>query len=315
MSQIKSRYKKISKLLSLSSKTIHEFGFKYFITAVLWELRKNKLGVLAPEPEQSSKPYSEIETYKIRKREHKVSEETRSIIKKELESFTNKPKISIVISVSEKNKNGLKDTILSIKNQLYDLYEIRFVCPKSLTEQVNTTVTETPDSRIIISEHADSANRILSSTTSDFTLFSNSGDLLVEDALFRMVQFLNKTPDVDVLYFDEEQIRLENQIKSFFKPDWSPDLFLSMDYISNFYTVKTKLLNECEGFRDQFGNAKHYDMLLRLSEKTKKIFHAPTIGASVNVIYEDKESSFVKNAKRALSDALSRRNIKGVVSD
>ncbi len=99
MSQIKSRYRKISKLLSLSSKTIHEFGFKYFITAALWELRKNKLGVLAPEPEQSSKPYSETDAYKIWKREHKISEERRSIIKKELESHTNKPKISIVISV------------------------------------------------------------------------------------------------------------------------------------------------------------------------------------------------------------------------
>lgn len=314
MSQIKSRYKKLCKLAYLSSNCIHEFGFWYFINVALNELETNKLGVFKPEPQYSLDTFSEDEAYKIWLIQHAITDEIRLKMKNKLREYKIRPKISILVSISDKNKKYLNETISSVKQQAYPEWELLFFYPKSLTDEI--VVKETSDARIINKpEISQDLAKIIATASGDLVAFTNSGNTLTEDALFKVVEFLNEVSDADLVYFDEDKIdKLSNRVKPFFKPSWSNELFLNLDYISNFYLVSTKILTKIEGFKSEYAEAMHYELLLRLTEATKKIVHIPTITFNVRDIADDVTiSNFAQYGKKAVSDALKRRGINAKV--
>ena len=52
---------------------------------------------------------------------------------------------------------------------------------------------------------------------------------------------LNAEPETDVMYSDEDKITTDDRhFNYFFKPDWSPELFLSSNYICHFLVVRKR---------------------------------------------------------------------------
>ena len=60
--------------------------------------------------------------------------------------------------------------------------------------------------------------------------------LLMPHALFEVVRALNDAPATDLIYSDEDKVDDTGRDRwdPFFKPDWSPDLLLSMNYVVPF---------------------------------------------------------------------------------
>ena len=54
-----------------------------------------------------------------------------------------------------------------------------------------------------------------------------------------------------------------------FKPDWSPDYFLSCNYLCHFTLMRREFVREVGGFRSEFDGAQDYDLFLRVIERTK----------------------------------------------
>lgn len=317
MTQIKLRYKRILKLIRLSLNIINEFGFRYFANIALNDLKKYKFKVFSPEPEQTKSSYSEIQDYKIWIQNHQITKEKKLTIDRELENFTYEPKIGIILFVSEKDTKYLKDTVSSIIQQIYDKWEMHiFVSKKTRNNYLN----ELSDFRISVHRELEpdfnSLHKILASSITDFTSFIECGDILLEDAFFQAIRMLNEVKDADLIYFDEDKISDNGERSNpFFKPDWSPDLFLSHDYISHFYLVKTQLFNRVDGFKTQFGVAIQYEFLLRITEVTNKILHISSIGISLRKRYDlEAESNFFHYAGKAIAETLSRRGIKAKVT-
>lgn len=314
MSNINGIYEKLKKLARLSSDTIDEFGFKYFITAAISEFKKKGFTVFQPEFEQAEIKYSESQVYKTWLHEHSITSESESKNKEQLKIFTQKPKMLLAISILKFDKNHLKKTLDSLNEQIYDNFEIRLyhLEPNKIPPEVIHDLSHTlkKDFKIEIKP----INDILTQDC-DFVIFMKSGDILTKDALFRLVETINKIPDVDIIYSDEEQID-GDQCIPFFKPDWAPDLFLSFDYISNFYIVRTELLKKIGSFRQELDHLLHYDFLLRLTEITEKIVHIPTILVSIKVSFGGVPlASIEAYGKKALDDALKRRGINAKVTD
>lgn len=315
MTQIKSRYNRILKLVRLSCNIVNEFGFRYFINIALDDLKKYKFKVFSPEPEQTKSSYSEIQDYKIWIRNHQITKEKKLTMVKELEHFNYKPKIGIILLVSENNVEYLKGTISSVIEQIYEKWEMHIFIPKKLREN---NFNELLDFRITIHSGFDfnSLDKILASSVTDFTSFVKCGDILTENAFFRVIQMLNEIKDTDLIYFDEDTISDNGERSNpFFKPDWSPDLFLNHDYISHFYLVKTQLFNKVGGFKTQFSVASQYEFLLRITELTSKISHISSIGISLRKSDEiTDESNFFHHASKAIAETLSRRGIKAKIA-
>ena len=94
---------------------------------------------------------------------------------------------------------------------------------------------------------------------------------------------------------------------------------MSHNYITHFFTVKTSILKEVDGFRSECDGAQDYDLILRCVAKSKSIHHIPKslyhwrmIEGSTALDPESKMYCY-EAGQKAIQDYLDSRNIKAVV--
>ena len=140
-------------------------------------------------------------------------------------------------------------------------------------------------------------------------------------ALFEVVRALNEAPGTDLIYSDEDKTddTGEERWDPFFKPDWSPDLLLSNNYICHFGVYRRSLIEAIGGFRSEYDWSQDYDLVLRFTERTDRIVHLPSILYSWRAIPGSTARDMmakpdaVDAAQRAVDDALRRRGVAGRV--
>jgi ADP-heptose:LPS heptosyltransferase/GT2 family glycosyltransferase len=118
--------------------------------------------------------------------------------------------------------------------------------------------------------------------------------------------------DADFIYGDDRRISpVTGAIEAFFKPDWSPDLLLSTNYIGRAWCASGQLIARSWLTLDALLKAGPYDLVLRLTELANAIRHVPLV-----LLQGDQDFRESPEAERAaLMDALTRRGIDGVVED
>ena len=266
--------------------------------------------------------------YKIWLKNNVLTEEILKRMRNEINEFRFKPKISILMSVYGTDEKLLKTTLDSVIQQIYSNWELCVVISTFIKEEIKrvleTSYKNNPNIKIAYvrknSENITCLNDTIKSAHGEFIGFLNHADELTADALYHVVKLLNACPDMDCIYTDEDKKDLKGRrSKPFFKPNWSPDLLFSMNYIGNFIVIRKRLLNELGGLREGYNGSVSYDLVLRLVEITDKISHIAeplynqmTEFKQSNV---DVESNLSNSAKKALSEALIRRGINGKVLD
>ena len=185
-------------------------------------------------------------------------------IKNDIDYLTYKPIISIVVKISSENDVGLMPAVASIKRQFYPFWEL---CLE------REDAVQGPFA-------APAADGTLGRAQGEFIIFMEEGDSLSPDALYEVVKLLNAHPEAEFIYSDEDKISEDGvRFDPFFKPDWAPDLLLSMRYTGNLAVFRRSTLEGLGGRRSRFGPAPDYDLVLRLVEKINpaQIFHLPRI--------------------------------------
>ena len=165
------------------------------------------------------------------------------------------------------------------------------------------------------------SNSALALASGEFVAQLDHDDLLAPQALHRVVELLNKHRDADVIYSDEDKVDLgRRRSQPYFKPDWSPDTFLTKMYTCHFGVYRRALVEAIGGFRSEFDGAEDYDLVLRLVERTDKIHHIPDIlyswrmhPLSTATGARDVKTYAYEAAVRAIADALRRRGEPGEV--
>src|SRR3546814_19753559 len=78
---------------------------------------------------------------------------------------------------------------------------------------------------------------------------------------------MEANPDADVLYSDEDKIDDgERLFAPLFKPDWSPELFLSQNLINHLGVYRPSLVEPVGRFRLGFQGTQDYDLALRVTQ-------------------------------------------------
>lgn len=203
-----------------------------------------------------------------------------------IETFTSRPKISILTPVYQSDLAHLASCISSIRSQLYSNWELCLVDDgsnstefseylRSLTQQDSRIrLTTLPTNRGI----AAATNAALAMATGDFVGFVDHDDEIADFALFDVVEALNAEPDLDVIYSDEDKLDEEGKrFFPFFKPDWSPDLLRSCNYVCHFLVARRELLENAGRVRSEFDGSQDYDLILRLAECTDRVHHIPKV--------------------------------------
>ena len=106
-----------------------------------------------------------------------------------------------------------------------------------------------------------------------FVLRLRAGDRLGADALLEFALEIATRPEEDFLYADDRRPSPEGRLAAFFKPEWSPDLLLSTNYIGRAWCAALALVARARVDAD----AGDYDAVLRLSEQAQEIGRAPFV--------------------------------------
>lgn len=223
-----------------------------------------------------------------------------------------KPRFSVVIPVYNTVTQQLEECFRSVLNQTYDNFELILVDDHSTWENVVPVLRSFgSDSRVRviyreknghISETTNDGIRI---ATGDFIVFMDCDDVIEPDALYQFAKKLNENPELDFIYSDEDKLTEDGKIRHqpFFKPEWSPDLFLNMMYTNHLATYRTSIVREVGGLRTAYNGSQDYDFTLRFMEKS----HNSRVGHVAKVLYhwrERRESvAFAMTSKNYASEA------------
>lgn len=245
-------------------------------------------------------------------------------MRSEIRGFQYAPKISVIMPVYNTRRDYLEKAINSVLAQMYDNWELCICDDHSSARHVRPYLEEraAADGRIKVA-FADinrgisaASNQALELASGEFVGFLDHDDELSPAALYEVVKLLQQHPDADYIYSDEDKLELNGKrCDAFFKPDWSPEFLLSCNYVCHFGVYRKALLDEVGGFRSGFDGSQDYDLILRMAEKTRKMFHIPKVlyhwrkvEGSTSAAAAAKNYT-VDAGKRALREHLERRGI------
>jgi O-antigen biosynthesis protein len=241
-----------------------------------------------------------------------------------------KPLISILMPTYNTPETFLREAIESVLAQAYPDWELCIADDASTEPHVKPILEEyaAKDCRIKVecrrvNGHISVAsNSALSLATGEFVALLDHDDRLAANALYEVALLLNDHPDADMIYSDEDKLNEQGKrVYPYFKPDWCPDSFLSRMYTCHLGVYRRSLLNLIRGFRVGFEGSQDYDLVLRITERTTKIYHLPKIlyhwrvhAGSVTGGAAAKPYAY-EAAKKALAEALHRRGEAGTIQD
>jgi GT2 family glycosyltransferase len=288
-------------------------------------LRGQRILARGPSADMPQHPNAQ---YQVWLQQHRLTPQEIARMKAAAKTFSYTPLISIVTPVYDTDEVWLRKAIESVRAQIYPHWELCLVNDASTKPHVGPILEESVagDSRVRVKHLpynegiVGASTHALSLATGEFIGLLDHDDELSPDALFEVVKRLNEDPNLDLLYSDEDKLELDGlRVEPFFKPDWSPDLLLSMNYISHFSVLRRSILTDIGGFRAGFDGRQDYDLLLRFTELTDKIAHIPKIlyhwrktPGSAAASTAAKPFAY-EAAQRAIEDALRRRGYEGRV--
>ncbi len=206
--------------------------------------------------------------------------------RREAATFSYRPLISVIVPVYNTPVSILQKTVQSVVDQTYDHWELCIADGGSTSPDLAVLLNRlSQDSRIRvqrleknlgISENTNTAIRL---ARGDFLAFLDHDDLLAPFALYEVVKMLNADPAVDLLYSDHDLISADGKQRQqpLFKPDWSPHIMLSSNYITHLTVVRRSLVDEVGGFDPEMDGAQDWDLFFKISERTQRIGHIPKI--------------------------------------
>lgn len=244
--------------------------------------------------------------------------------KPETDYFDYSPKISVLMPAFRSPLGFLRKAIDSVINQSYGNWELIIVDDGSDSEELSLFLEDIRnlDKRIIC--QINSSNKGISGATNDalslasgeFVALFDHDDIMTLDALSRYVDVLNAFPALDLIYSDECRID-ENDITIdvFRKPDWSSAMLLNYMYTGHLSVYRREIIERVGGFRSAYDFSQDYDLALRVTELTDRVYHIAEVLYGWRAIAGsgaagDKDFARETNIA-ALQDAMKRRGIRG----
>jgi GT2 family glycosyltransferase len=246
----------------------------------------------------------------------------------EARAFANQPLISVITPIYDTSVQWLTEAIESVLAQAYENWELLLIDDGSsaagLVDALGALAAR--DRRIVLDRTGKNegisaaSNRALALARGEWITLLDHDDVLEPDSLFQIAKLLQTHPDADLIYSDEDKLTEDGCEAPVFKPDWSPDLFRSHNYIGHLTAIPRKVVQKVGGFRSEFDSAQDYDLLFRVIEQTDRIHHIPRMlyhwrrSTNSSAISVRQKPGQFEAARRAVHEHLQRKGIRGHVA-
>ncbi len=122
-------------------------------------------------------------------------------------------------------------------------------------------------------------NRCLALATGEYIGLFDHDDILHPSVLYEYAKAINEQ-GADYIYCDETTFKnndINKMLTMHFKPDYAIDNLRANNYICHFSVFHRHLLDGSELFRTKYDGSQDHDMILRLTDKAKKVVHVPKL--------------------------------------
>ena len=280
----------------------------------VWRMFRSK----KQEPARSG----ELSEYQRWFEQHRATAHDLERMRNEARTFASRPLISIITPVFDTPVSHLEEAVQSLLAQAYENWELLLIDDGSTDPDLLRALPEIArrDQRIVLANFekhggiSAASNRGIELARGEWITFLDHDDVLEPDAFFQIVNVLQKNPDTDLIYSDEDKLAENGFEAPLFKPDWSPDFFLSYNYVGHLTAVRRDLVQKAGGFRSQFDSAQDYDLFFRVTELTSRIHHIPRVlyhwrrSENSSAISVRQKPEQLDASRRAIEDHLKRRN-------
>lgn len=195
------------------------------------------------------------------------------------------PFFSVLTPVYEPPLDALRAAVESVRSQTWQDWELVLVDDRSPSDEVRAVLRElAEDPRITVVEREENggivaaSNDAIAAARGTFFVLLDNDDLLATHALERMAEAIESAPDVDYLYSDEDKIDPKGRhYEAFRKPDWSPERLRGQMYTSHLSVLRAALVREVGGFHTGFDGSQDHDLVLRVTERARRVVHVPEV--------------------------------------
>lgn len=202
----------------------------------------------------------------------------------QLQQWSYQPLISLLMSTNHANEQWLLEAIQSVQAQLYPHWELCLAHQNTLAESIIQTIALEPRIQLLdcppAATLAATLNQALAQAKGDFIAVMGEHDQLPSHALYKVVEWLNRYPQTDLLYSDEDKLDEKGQrYDPYFKSDWNPDLFYSQNFLQHLTLYRRAVIAKIQGFQPNYPGNENYDFTLRFIEQiaSQNIHHIPHI--------------------------------------
>lgn len=262
-----------------------------------------------------------LEDYQLWIQQNSLNEQDIADAKKNIDNFKIKPVFSILVPIYNTDPEYLLPMVRSVCDQIYPRWQLILVDDCSPKKWLRTILEqELPkDPRIQIQLNdknqgiALTSNDALALASGDYIALLDHDDEIPIEALYENAKVINQQPDVGLIYSDEDKMDTQgNRLEPFFKPDYSPDLLDTNNYICHFTVIKKSIADQIGGFRKGFDGSQDHDIILRAIAASPSVVHIPKIlyhwrkiPGSTAVEYNAKSYAW-EAGRKAVEDARAR---------
>jgi ADP-heptose:LPS heptosyltransferase/GT2 family glycosyltransferase len=190
--------------------------------------------------------------------------------------------------IDDKSLKAAQATLASLRRQAYTGWRLLLLAPapngrlKGLPGWWANQDSETIDRVLSVQDResllADLVRAPKASDTSSYFSLLTPGDELGSDALLEFAAETAIHRASDFWYCDEQRPDpASNNVAAYPKPQWSPDLLLSTNYIGRLWFVRVDLLAQRSITLADLHRHGEYDLVLRCAEAARDIRHIPIV--------------------------------------
>lgn len=232
------------------------------------------------------------------------------------------PSFSIITPVYHPDPGQFREMLDSVVSQTLQDWEVVLSFDGTHDRVHHDVVAEFGDPRIVIVEREQNegisvaSNHAMERAVGEFVVLLDHDDTLAPFALEAVAEVLDRWPDTDVVYSDEDKLDPDgNRVGPFCKPGFSPDWLRCHMYLNHLGAYRRSLVSEVGGFRPEFDGAQDHDLALRCTERARRVAHIPRVlyhwrQAESSTAADPETKSWAYDAGvRVVQDALERQGI------